>query len=172
MSKTDKKKLFIELRAKGLSYAKIAKELSISKSTCSSWEAELKDRIQELQDLQLNELYTLYGMDREARIQRVGEALKDINEALKEKDLKELPADTLLKLKLKYEQELKAEYIQPEQSYSFKDFSNDEAMEALNNIYKQQQLGTITPAQAKAQIATIAEIMQTKRLIDSWAVYT
>lgn len=52
-------------------------------------------------------------MTREARIKTLGTAIQGIEEALAQKDLTELPADKLLKLKLKYERELRTEYTEP-----------------------------------------------------------
>ena len=166
MKTTDKKADFIELRAKGLSYAKVCEQLHISKSTCSSWEQELKAQIQELKDARLSELYTLYGMEKEARIQRVGTALADIDKALATKDLAELPADTLLKLKLKYEAELRREYAEPT-GHSFKELTVEEIIEALTALYQKQESGAITPAQAKAQLATLTSLLSAEKLKSS-----
>lgn len=63
----EKKSEFILQRAEGLSYDKISKELGISKSTCSNWEKELKEEINNLKSQQLNDLYERYYMTREAR---------------------------------------------------------------------------------------------------------
>ncbi len=166
MKTTDKKADFIELRAKGLSYAKICEQLHISKSTCSNWEAEFKAQIQEYKEARLSELYTLYGMEKESRIQRVGTALAEIDKALATKDLSELPADTLLKLKLKYEQELKAEYSEPT-GQAFTELTVEEIIEALTSLYKKQESGTISPAQAKAQLATLTSLLSAKKLKNS-----
>lgn len=166
MKTTDKKADFIELRAKGLSYAKICEQLHISKSTCSNWEAELKAQIQEYKEARLSELYTLYGMKKESRIQRVGTALAEIDKALATKDLSELPADTLLKLKLKYEQELKAEYSEPT-GQAFTELTVEEIIEALTSLYKKQESGTISPAQAKAQLATLTSLLSAEKLKSS-----
>lgn len=166
MKTTDKKADFIELRAKGLSYAKICEQLHISKSTCSNWEAELKAQIQEYKEARLSELYTLYGMEKESRIQRVGTALAEIDKALATKDLSELPADTLLKLKLKYEQELKAEYSEPT-GQAFTELTVEEIIEALTSLYKKQESGTISPAQAKAQLATLTSLLSAEKLKSS-----
>jgi len=163
---TDKKADFIELRAKGLSYAKVAEQLHISKSTCSSWEQELKAQIQERKEARLTELYTLYGMEKESRIERVGTALAEIDKALATKDLSELPADTLLKLKLKYEQELKAEYSEPT-GQAFTELTVEEIIEALTALYKKQESGTISPAQAKAQLATLTSLLSAEKLKSS-----
>lgn len=166
MKTTDKKADFIELRAKGLSYAKICEQLHISKSTCSNWEAELKAQIQEHKEARLSELYTLYGMEKESRIARVGTALAEIDKALATKGLSELPADTLLKLKLKYEQELKAEYSEPT-GQAFTELTVEEIIEALTSLYKKQESGTISPAQAKAQLATLTSLLSAEKLKSS-----
>lgn len=166
MKTTDKKAEFIELRAKGLSYSKIAEQLHISKSTCSSWEQELKAQIQEHKEARLTELYTLYGMEKESRIERVGTALAEIDKALATKDLAELPADTLLKLKLKYEAELRKEYAEPT-GQSFKELTVEEIIEALTALYKKQEGGAISPAQAKAQLATLTSLLTAEKLKSS-----
>lgn len=166
MKTTDKKTDFIELRAKGLSYAKIAEQLHISKSTCSSWEKVLKSQIQKCKEARLTELYTLYGMEKESRIARVGKALSDIDKALATKDLSELSADTLLKLKLKYEQALKAEYSEPT-GQDFTQLTVEEIIEALTVLYKKQESGTISPAQAKAQLATLTSLLSAEKLKSS-----
>ncbi len=164
MKSTDQKAEFIELRAKGLSYAKVCEQLHISKSTCSSWEQELKAQIEELKEARIAELYTLYAMDRASRIQRIGTVLDRINTALEEKDLSELPADTLLKLKLKYEQELRAEYTEPDSLPFTEEATVEEAIKALSSLYKKQENGTISPAQAKAQLATITTLLSAGKL--------
>ena len=43
------KQKFIQLRAEGLSYAKISDQLHLSKATCSSWENKFADEIATLQ---------------------------------------------------------------------------------------------------------------------------
>ena len=163
MKSTEQKAKFIELRAKRLSYSKIAKQLHISKSTCTSWERELKVQIKEAKKDRLNELYELYAMNRESRIKRMGETLANIDKAIESKDLKELPADVLLKLKLSYEEKLKAEYSEPD-SGSLTDFTFDGLIEAIADIYRGQRSGDIEPAQAKAQLATIENIVSIKKL--------
>ena len=57
MKSQETKTEFIALRAQGKTFEHIAKELNISKSTCSAWEKELKTAIADLKQEQLNELY-------------------------------------------------------------------------------------------------------------------
>ena len=157
MKDTEKKLEYVRLRASGKSYSFIAKELGISKSTCSSWEKELKTDIETLRQDSLQELYTSYNMTREARITKLGKALESIDEALAQKDLAELPADKLLELKLKYERERKTEYTEP-----LADAGADTVkglLEQYNKLYTASQSGQYSPAQIKAQLS----ILEAKR---------
>lgn len=157
MKDTEKKLEYVRLRASGKSYSFIAKELGISKSTCSSWEKELKTDIETLRQGSLQELYTSYNMTREARITKLGKALESIDEALAQKDLAELPADKLLELKLKYERGLKTEYTEP-----LADAGADTVkglLEQYNKLYTASQSGQYSPAQIKAQLS----ILEAKR---------
>ena len=92
--------------------------------------------------------------------------MANIDKAIESKDLKELPADVLLKLKLSYEEKLKAEYSEPN-SVRLTDFTFDELIEAIADIYRGQQNGDIEPAQAKAQLGTIENIVSIKKLKDA-----
>ncbi|WP_236127819.1 helix-turn-helix domain-containing protein [Streptococcus sp. GS001] len=88
MKSQETKTEFVRLRASGKSFDYIAKELNISKSTCSSWEKELKDVIAELKREQLNELYDAFYMTKEARIKKLGGILDKIDSTLEQADLK------------------------------------------------------------------------------------
>lgn len=110
MKTQEDKNRFIQLRAEGKSFSVIAKELNISKSTCSEWEKELNKEIATLKQEQLNEIYNSYYMTKEARIKKLGETLNKINSALDNIDLSAVPADKLLDYKLKYTEALKEEY--------------------------------------------------------------
>lgn len=163
MKDTEQRAQFIELRAQGKSYSKIAEALHISKSTCTAWEQELNQEIAAREQEHLQELYSLYDMHKASRIQQLGQTLNRIDAALAEKDLSELPADKLLDLKIKYERELKAEYVEPAAPLA------GDSLEAVLMQYKATlekcQSGAYTPAQAKAQVVVIKEALQTMRAI-------
>lgn len=164
MKGTETKAKFIELRAEGQSYSKIADALHISKSTCSTWERELSEQIQDRERERLEELYSVYNMHRQGRIKQIGDTLQKIDAAIDAKDLTELPADKLLELRLKYIRELNKEYIQPIDPIA------ENSLEAILLQYEilleKTQSGEISPARCKAQLAAVKETLSTMRAID------
>lgn len=171
MKEISEKEKFIMRRAEGLSYSGIAAELNISKSTCSRWERELKGRIQAQREENQRELCSLYRMGREAHIKRLGEALNGIEEALSKKDLAEIPADKLLKLKLEYERELWQQCSDPAGG-DFSEYSDTEILQALGDTYKRLRAGQITASQAKAEISTLEGLQRAKSAKDSSDFYS
>jgi transposase len=65
--KQEQKAQFIELRAKGLSYAAIAKKLKVAKATLANWNAELEAEIASLKAMEIEALYEEYGLLKESR---------------------------------------------------------------------------------------------------------
>lgn len=110
--KQELKAQFIELKAKGWSYARISRRLKVSKSTLSNWRAELEGEIASLRAMELEALYERYYLAKEARIKLLGETLKAIQSELKTRKLEEVSTDKLLELLLKVFQELKEEYTE------------------------------------------------------------
>lgn len=109
--KTEIKSQFIELRAKGLSYAKIARKLNVSKSTVANWSQELEAEIASLKAIELESLYERYYLTKENRIKLLGDQLKEIRSELKKRDLDEVSTDKLIELELKIYQALMDEYV-------------------------------------------------------------
>lgn len=156
MKTTDKKENFILLRAEGWSYAKIAKELGLSKGTCSKWEQNFAEQIKRAREERLADLYTLYRVGKEANIKKLGETIKRIDEALAQKDLTEIPADKLLKLKLEYEDRLQAQHTEPtEGEETFTEYTQEEMLKAVAGLYERIKAGSITPQQAKTELNTL-----------------
>lgn len=111
MLTTEIKQQFILLRAENKSYSQIIKELNISKSSCIKLSKKLNNEIAQAKADRLQSLYNDYFMTKEARIQHLGETLKNIDKALEKADLSSLSPKDLLDYKLKYSQALKEEYI-------------------------------------------------------------
>jgi hypothetical protein len=116
LSNTQKKQKFIEMRASGAPYSKIAGELSVSKATLSAWNKDLQNEITELKAEIIEELHAEYYMLREARITQLGEVLKRVNVALEGRDFTKLTTDRLVDFKLKLMSALKTEYIDGEKN--------------------------------------------------------
>ena len=110
--KAELKEQFIELRAKGLSYAKIAKRMKLSRNTLASWSQELEAEIASLKAMELESLQEQYFLLKEGRIKLLGETLKGLQEELKKRDLAGVSTDKLLDMWLKVYQELKEEAIE------------------------------------------------------------
>ena len=152
---------FVRLRAEGQSYDKIAEALHISKATCTAWERELKADISRLQQEQLNELYSSYGMAKEARIRRIGDTLRRLDDALSEVDLTAIAPEKLLDFKLKYSQALKEEFtgLTPPPDFP-KGGTPEEVQAAFTDIYQRVRKGEITAEQAGEEIKALSSILQ------------
>jgi transcriptional regulator with XRE-family HTH domain len=107
------KERFIELRAKGWSFDKIAKELGKAKQTLIDWSKELQEDIANRKALELEALYESYYLLKENRLQSFGVILTKIKEEVERRDLSDVPTDKLLDLFLKYNSQVKEEVVEP-----------------------------------------------------------
>ena len=152
MKPQSEKDKFILLRAEGKSFSAIAQELHISKSTCSEWEQELKEKIAELKADRMNELYEKYYMTRKARIEQTGTTLAKISQALEQADLTEADPVKLLELKLRYLSALKDEYIDTGRTYNMgKDIEPQQVIDAMGKLLNDVAEGSVTPEQASKE---------------------
>jgi len=124
------KEKFIELRAGGLSFDRIAQELETSKPTLMKWAKEFENEISELMFIEFESLFERYKMLRVERVRCYGEQLQLIREALKEKDLKDVPANKLLDMALVLEDRIQAEmqdvsHVSVETKSSYEELINE-----------------------------------------------
>ena len=113
MELLETKERFIELRAKGWSFDKIAKELGKAKQTLIDWSKELQNEIANCKALELEALYQTYYLQKENRLQTFGEMLAKIKKEVEQRDLSDVPTDKLLDLFLKYNNQVKEEIVEP-----------------------------------------------------------
>ena len=113
METIDTKRRFIELRAKGYSFDKIAKELGKAKQTLLDWSRDLDQEIAQAKALELDSLYESYSLYKEARLKTLGEILSKLKKEVDKRDLTDLPTDRLLDLFLKYEGVVKESLVEP-----------------------------------------------------------
>ena len=141
METTELKERFIELRAKGWSFDRIAKELGKAKQTLIDWSKELQDEIANLKALELEALYEKYYLLKETRLQTFGEMLTKIKTEVERRDFSDVPTDKLLELLLKYNSQVKEELIEPvfKSSTELREERTDrELLEELTNIQPAQ----------------------------------
>ena len=156
MKQQEHKTDFIRLRAEGRSLRAISAELGVSKSTLSEWDKALSAEISQLRRENLEELYTAYGMAKEARIKRLGETLSRIDTALDAVDLSALPPEKLLDFKLKYQTALRDEYTAPAADVSG---DAENTLEALKDLYNRTASGEISLDRAKTEAALIDKVV-------------
>lgn len=168
MESYNKKLMFVTLRANNLSLTKIADELGVSRRTCSKWDKEFSQQILEEQKKRQEECKELYFIQRKARIKRLSDTLKRIDNELCDKDFSEIPTENLLKLKLKYESELaKENFTRSEISIDGGD--TDRIKKAISDIHKKIADGSISGEQAKLQLETIRTMIQAnKQTVEEW----
>lgn len=113
MELLETKERFIELRAKGWSFDKIAKELGKAKQTLIDWSKELQDEIANRKALELEALYESYYLLKEAKIKKYGTILSKITDELESRNFSNVPTGRLLELYLLYFERLSQEIVEP-----------------------------------------------------------
>ena len=92
------KNKFMDLRAKGLSYDKIAKQLKVSKQTLINWSKELEIEIANLKAIELETLLEKYYGLKQKRIELFGKKLDALNKELEKRTLDEVSTGKLFEL--------------------------------------------------------------------------
>ncbi len=83
----DKQKKFLLLRADGLSFDKIAKELKVSKPTLIQWSRLFQDDIQDLQFQDMRDLKEQYQYNKRSQYEQLLKHLQKFDKAIEEADL-------------------------------------------------------------------------------------
>ena len=107
--KAELKPEFVELRATGLSLAKIAERLSVSKTTLIAWEKELSNEIAEARFLEMQALLETFKACKAERVKFLGKMYQRLTEELAQRDLSEVDSVKLLEMLLKVEGRLETE---------------------------------------------------------------
>jgi len=107
--KAELKPEFVELRACGLSLAKIAERLSVSKTTLIAWERELCNEIAEARFLEMQSLLETFKACKAERVKFLGKMYERLTEELSKRDLSEVEPAKLLEMLAKVEGRLESE---------------------------------------------------------------
>ena len=102
MKTVEDKQRFVELRAKGLSFERIAEELSVSKPTLIKWSEELFHEVQEAQFYELENLLENYKLMRKQRFENycklLSSALAELESRAAAGKLQRVPTEKLLSM--------------------------------------------------------------------------
>lgn len=161
ISKLDKQAEFIKLRARGLSLRQCGEALGTNKDTCNKWDKELKVQVAKHKAERLQDVYTEYGMYKEARIRALGTALNNIDTELSSRDLSDVPTDKLLDYKLKYTTALSEEYVPiSSQTDEGQILDTKTIIDRLDSLYKRVRDGETTKEQAQTELVVLTGILR------------
>ena len=118
MTKTlEEKEQFVQLRARGYSFDKIAGELDISKPTLIKWQGEMNEQVKEQQYFELENILNHYEIMRRNRFEKYSRLLnavfQEMENRTEEQELSELPVPELYKLAEKLEARLEQDTGKP-----------------------------------------------------------
>jgi hypothetical protein len=89
---------FIELRAENVSYAKIAKQIKVSKTTLIDWAKNCELEIENRRAVTHEALNEQYKVGQQHRLQMWSEQLEAVRAELKERGLKDVPTTKLIEM--------------------------------------------------------------------------
>lgn len=150
MGDLEVKEKFIELRAKGWTFDKIAKELHKRKATLIDWSKELESEIANRKAIELEVLYEKHYLLKEQRIEILGNLLNKIINEIENRNLKDIPTNKLFDLFLKYNKEIKEEMIEPVYKST---------MEIENERQSNELLKTLTVIESDNHVETNMELI-------------
>jgi len=133
---------FIQFRAQGFSFDKIAKKLKIARRTLINWSNKYAIEIANLRSERLEALREEYCLSVEAKVRMWGQAVNRITEEIARRNLRNVTTDKLLDMLVKAQSKLEQSYIEP----VF--ISEDEIeeyrkwYEAIESLQKQDILGS------------------------------
>lgn len=113
MKSTDDRLKVIELRAKGLSIATIAKLTRMAKSTVVNLLADSREEVASLQAMELDALYEAQRITAAERIKRLAEIQAKIKDEVDRRNLQDVPTEKLIDLYLKTSTALDGAIIEP-----------------------------------------------------------
>lgn len=109
----DKKRRILELRASGLSYAKISDEVKVAKQTAINVCKAQEEEIATLEALNIEELYEQHRITKRERIAAHASLLSRIRTEIENRDFTDVPTDKLIDLYFKASTSLSGEMIEP-----------------------------------------------------------
>jgi hypothetical protein len=101
MKDQETKNKFVDLRAKGLSFDKISKQLNVSKPALLAWSRELRLEVANAKSLELDLLQEKYALSARQRLELHGQMLEKLKNEIGKRDITTLGTDKLYEMTLK-----------------------------------------------------------------------
>lgn len=171
VGKFELKSQFVELRAKGFSFGRIAKKLRVSKTTVSEWNNELSEQVARLRAQELEAIQEKYALQKEARLKALGEHLRKMEKELAQRNLSDLPTDKLLELILKYHKQAQEERVEPVDTIRGPKVDDNgislpsTVAQGLTEMYRLYSLGLLSDEQVKQGIGLTAVLLRANEQI-------
>ena len=105
----DEQTKFIELRAKGNSFDKVAQEIGVSKPTLIAWDKEFRGQILKLKFLHFEALAEQYSLMKKQRLDYLGELYQRARQELENRDLSTVSTEKLLDMVTRLQDRLLSE---------------------------------------------------------------
>ncbi len=161
LGKEEQKHRFVVMRAKGYSYARIGRELGVSKGTLTAWNAEMETEVARMRAMELEALQEEFFLLKEGRIRLIGEQLKAIQGEIGRRDLSTVNIDKLLDLQLRYFEQLKGEYVETGQrTKTGPKLNSGDIAEQLQGVLARYRAGEISESQAKLEQAVLQSMLK------------
>ena len=159
--KEEQKHRFVVMRAKGCSYARIARELRVSKGTLTTWNAEMEADIARARAVELEALQDEFFLLKEGRIRLIGGQLKAIQAEIGRRDLSKVGTAKLLELLLRFYGELKGEYVETGQrTKTGPKLNSSDIAKQLQGVLARYRAGEIDESQAKLEQAVLQSMLK------------
>lgn len=128
------KEKFIQLRAQGLSFERISKEIGISKPTLIKWNRECSDAVANLLFFNIESMLEQYRLLKGFRIEALAQVFKKSLEELVKRNFENIPTEELISLMFTLEAKLKTELS----GIKFHTGENECLLEVDANIFKEK----------------------------------
>jgi hypothetical protein len=122
---------FVLLRSQGLSFARIADELKVSKPTLIQWSRLHQFEIQNLRAVETEALAEQCFASQRERWEQIGRDLRRVEAELAKRDLGEVPTARLLTLAARLRREASRETAPLSLSAAVRDIPNDERFDCV-----------------------------------------
>ena len=163
MKSTDDKMKFVELRASGMSYRKIAAETGISRGTLRKWNNELQDEIEAERAEKVLEVRAAFALDHESKMERLARILERLDAAIDAADFSQVSPDKLLVMRSIYAANLEKAMPEAPKIDKIAGFTEED----LENLKSRISAGCASVAEAERAAAINKRLKDAKSGIEN-----